>query len=143
MGAMGQNLFTYGTLSVPEVMTALIGRTFESSEAQADGYTCFLIKGEHYPGIVARAGHSARGRVHFDVDEETWSVLDRFEGDVYSRQSIEVKTSGQPVSALTYVILPWRAEVLSETPWDEAAFLAEHGKAYIDMCRKFGRRIRA
>ena len=48
------HVFTYGTLEIPEVMEAVIGKSLASAEAWAKGFAKFLLKGRIYPGMTAR-----------------------------------------------------------------------------------------
>lgn len=124
-------------------MTALTHRSFVSITAVAGGYACSLLKGECYPGLVRRDGHSTSGVLYWDVDEATFALLDAFEDEVYVRELLEVTTAGgERVSAMAYIIPSHRADLLSTTAWHVSTFLTTHGKAYLCMCRAAGQHLR-
>ncbi len=54
------HVFTYGTLEIPEVMEAVIGKSLASAEAWAKGFAKFLLKGRIYPGMTPSKGQSVR-----------------------------------------------------------------------------------
>jgi len=134
------HLFTYGTLAVPEVMTALTGLTFIRSAAELRGYACFLLKNRIYPGVTPRQGFATPGIVYFNLDDRTLQLIDEFEDDTYLRQPVRVfSAAGHALSAEAYVIPPERDGMLSAAPWDEAAFRRRHLPEYIELCERFSR----
>ncbi|MEN9580434.1 MAG: Gamma-glutamyl cyclotransferase, AIG2-like, partial [Pseudomonadota bacterium] len=56
-------LFVYGTLLVPEVVSEVIGRLPEARLATLAGYARFRMVGKHYPGLRAESGVSTDGAV--------------------------------------------------------------------------------
>ncbi len=136
-------LFTYGSLSLPEVMKTLTGRDFESSAADAEDFERFLLRGKPYPALVRRDGRKTEGRIYFEVDEDTLDVLDKFEDDCYVREEISVTLKGgevRSVSAAAYVLPQEQAELLSRERWDEEKFRAVYLDNYLRMCDSFYRK---
>lgn len=101
---MGVTIFTYGTLMVPAVMTAVCARRYRHAEATLTGFARFVVRGAMYPAIVPRAGARTDGRVYFDVRPVSLAHLDAYEGALYERRPVHVETGGASLSALTYVI---------------------------------------
>lgn len=147
---MTLQVFAYGTLAIPQVMTALTGVVFPTIPAHVTHYARFLLKGKPYPGMCRRKGAVTFGRLYRNVDEESLRVLDEFEDDIYVRETIVVNTeSGEFSKAWAYLIPEEYEARLGVECWDQANFLEKHGEAYIAMCarvreefaRKVGREV--
>ncbi|MGQ9662282.1 MAG: gamma-glutamylcyclotransferase family protein [Kiritimatiellia bacterium] len=127
------HLFVYGTLMCEEIMRRVTGTTWRSCEAILEGYKRRTIKGEVYPGIVSDPHCSTRGRLYFDVPETAIQQLDRFEGQMYKRCSVEVHVAntGERVSAQTYVLSESYRNRLGPDPWSFEAFLKNGKKRFL------------
>ena len=134
---MTHQVFAYGTLAIPQVMSALTGAGFPAVSAHVIHYARFLLKGKSYPGMCRRKGAMTSGRLYLNVDKESLRVMDEFEDDIYVRETIVVMTeSGTFANAWTYLI-PEDYEVrLGVECWDQDSFLEKHGEAYIAMCAR-------
>ncbi len=132
------NLFTYGTLMFPEVMEAVIGKPCESVGAVLKGYRRVRVLGRPYPGIYACGDHETCGRLYTGLNEGSLTLLDRFEGSLYERRHVTVKTTRQgSVDTSTYVIADGNTRVLSSDPWDADRFKAEWFEPYLQACHDF------
>ena len=137
---MSDLLFTYGTLQIPEVMEAVVGRVWVSVEAKAPGFAQFRFKDRIYPGMVAREASVTQGRVYCDTNDRTWYLLDSFEDPIYERQMVEVHlTDGARVNAQAYVLPGTQVHLLSSDPWTIDWFRAQHLEGYVSRCRMFFR----
>ncbi|MEM8495910.1 MAG: gamma-glutamylcyclotransferase family protein [Planctomycetota bacterium] len=133
---MGHDVFTYGTLMVPDVMRAVTGKRFQSRNAALHGFNRLRVRHEVYPAIVAAADASTRGRLYVGVDAANLKRLDDFEGEYYTRQSVTVTDDhGEIRQALAYVIADVHRHRLSEEPWDEAAFVEHHLPEFMKQVR--------
>ena len=113
------NLFTYGTLMIPEVMYAVTTRKFRFKNAVLRGYARFTVKGESYPGIIPVTDAVTEGIIYFDVDELSLERLGAFEGDLYQRKPVRVETKEREIrDAETYVIRPEYRGCLSSSEWN-------------------------
>ena len=130
MSAM-QHLFTYGTLSLQEVMQAVTGREFATEPATLADHRCRLIEGMWFPGIAPQEGESVRGLLHRDLDEAAFAALDDFESSLYERLPVTVHTETGPVEAQTYVLAPHNVGMLSKHEWNEHAFRADKLSQYL------------
>lgn len=111
-------LFCYGTLLYPPLLNHLLGGEADVCEACLIGYRCLAVKGEKYPGIVPSAGSSVRGQLVQRVPTGAWHRLDRYEGEFYRRESVEVKCAdGRHESAWTYVFRPRFRSRLGQRAW--------------------------
>jgi gamma-glutamylcyclotransferase (GGCT)/AIG2-like uncharacterized protein YtfP len=125
-------LFVYGTLMCEEVMAAVAGRRFPSQPAQLPGYRCAPIRGEIYPGIVPQADSMTRGRLCTGLSRQAMTKLDRFEGEMYRRQTVEVSLpDGSKREAWTYVLKPKYARLLADKDWDFDAFCKHHKRSFL------------
>lgn len=123
------NLYTYGTLMAPDIMQAVSGCILQSLEATLEGYRRFGIRGEKYPGIIRVKEGSVEGVLYLDVPPGAMARLDRFEGEMYRRETVMVHPSGgdKPLSAMVYVLKPEFTHLLTSEGWDFQNFL-KHGK---------------
>ena len=132
------NIFTYGTLMIPEVMAAVTTHKFRSTGAILKGYARFTVKGESYPGIIPVTDAATEGIIYFDVDELSLRRLDAFEGDLYQRIQIQVETKGiEILKADTYVIKPKFRSHLSSLEWNMKEFAQKHLKTFLETYSGF------
>ena len=126
--------FAYGSLIFGEVMTAVTGRRFASSEATLDGFANYRVADASYLGLIVLKGGSVLGRLYREVDRRSVRMLDRFEGDNYERVSVEVTTQeGERVSAAqTYVFKDRFRHLLTDDPWDVEDFRVNHLSRFLD-----------
>ncbi len=130
------NIFTYGTLMIPEVMYAVTTRKFRFKNAVLRGYARFTVKGESYPGIIPVTGAATEGIVYFDVDELSLERLGAFEGDLYQRTPVRVETKKEEIlNAETYVIKPEYRGYLSWKGWDVKEFIQKDLEAFLESYR--------
>ena len=67
---------------------------------------------------------SVDGVVYRDLPISAWSRLDRFEGDMYRRQRVEVELNdGTLLNAETYIVRLEYLDHLEESGWDLGEFL--------------------
>jgi len=120
---MIDKLFTYGTLEIPSVVKRVLGRDFVGRPAVLNDYARYLVRGETYPAIREEPGSAVRGTVYDGIDGELFRRLDTYEGEEYQKRSVQVMTDDGPHHAFVYTCAPG---LLSDTPWDQAAFIAHH-----------------
>ena len=132
---MNSALFTYGTLTFPEVMEAILGYRPEMLQAELVGYMRSSLKDRYYPGIIPARSSSCTGVVYFHLDEWSLNELDEFEGDEYDRQTVTVQTLGSVVEAYTYVIKPSCGHLVNHEPWNIIRFEENHLADYLTMIR--------
>jgi gamma-glutamylcyclotransferase (GGCT)/AIG2-like uncharacterized protein YtfP len=129
---MKVNLFTYGTLCLPEVMQSVAGRVFATATARLDGYLCRLLRRRVYPGMIRSTNDSTQGLLHYDVDAQSLARIDAFEGGYYRRESVlAVREDGGEVAACTYVLVESLHHLLSDSDWDEEEFRRKHLQHYL------------
>ncbi len=120
------NLFAYGTLMWPEVITAVIGRCPAGEPAMLPGYRRLRVKGEHYPVIVRSAGDAVEGIVYCGLTAAEFERLDAFEGEEYDRIAVSI---GQ-VKASVYVLSEEWKHIADSMPWFPEQLSAEHLAAF-------------
>ena len=134
------NIFTYGSLTVPEVMHAVTGHHFLHGEATLKGYARYAIEGVSYPGIIPEKGAETRGVVYLNIDRKSLLRLDGFEGEWYRRTPVEVLTAGRGLTpAETYVIAPAHRHRLSKQTWNLQKFLEQDLGRFLDRYEGFSR----
>lgn len=121
--AWGQNLFCYGTLQIPAVIEAVVGRRFRGRAAVLRGYAAFEVRGAEYPGIRRVPEHATSGQVYCGLTLGELSILDRFEGPLYQRRRMVVHThDGRRRGVWAYVVKPARHKRLTPALWRQRDF---------------------
>jgi gamma-glutamylcyclotransferase (GGCT)/AIG2-like uncharacterized protein YtfP len=123
-----------------EVMEALVGRAFEGRNATLRGYRRRLLRGEVYPAVTVDLRERTDGMLYAGLERSVLERLDRFEGPPYERRLLPVLLAdGSTLDAFVYVLRPEHEALLSDGPWDEASFRAQHLRHYLAACRSFAR----
>ncbi|MDD5033575.1 MAG: gamma-glutamylcyclotransferase [Methylococcaceae bacterium] len=125
-GVNVHNLFAYGTLQLPEVMLAVMGRTLPAQVARLEGYTRRRISEKNYPGIRPSPGSTVNGLIFVGIDAGDLHWLDVFEDDFYRRVPVEVVTAqGDMRIAQAYVMQEQFYDMLQDEDWDMEDFERE------------------
>lgn len=125
------NLYTYGSLRLPQVWEKVVGRTFLTTPGRLRDHVALRVKGRLFPGIIPRAGAVTAGTVYHDLDDDALVLLDAYESTLYERLPVVVETSGGPVDAQAYVVKPEYQIELESTPWDFQAFVEQDLAEYM------------
>ena len=124
----GLSVFAYGTLLVPEIALAVVGRLPVSCRAELHGFARYLVKHEVYPGVIPEPGAVVAGMLYSDVRQRELALLDEYEGPTYERREVEVRLvpADVRVRAQCYVVREALSDVLSAEPWDLDHFVQHH-----------------
>ncbi len=115
---MATDLFVYGSLLFEDVFRAVTGRGAAHEPAVLVGYARYRIRDATYPAIVPEPGESTEGVVYRALDHRAISALDRFEGDMYTRERVEVRRAdGTAWAVETYVFVDALRGLLEPEPW--------------------------
>ena len=113
-----RRLFCYGTLQLPTVLEAVIGRRLQGVRAALAGYGAFRIHRAEYPGLLRLPGQTAWGMLYDGLSLPELDVLDRFEGALYERRAYPVqRIDGRRVQAWVYMVAAGRHGQLTAAPW--------------------------
>ncbi|MDH5649500.1 MAG: gamma-glutamylcyclotransferase [Gammaproteobacteria bacterium] len=130
---MAHVLFTYGTLSLPEVIHRVTGKCFPAVDALIEEYETYYLKNRPYPGMCYTGKGNTWGKLHFDIDAATFDLLDHYEGGEYVRQQITaVTTEGKSVTAQAYVLADNAKHLVSVRPWNEKTFRQRYLAQYLN-----------
>ena len=133
---MQNHLFTYGSLMCCDIFERVAACSPYSTDAFLKDYQRKSIQDASFPGITFQTGSAVKGVLYFSLDNESIARLDLFEGDLYVRETVQVKTvDGQPFQAQTYVIRPEYTNRLSEKLWNFSEFL-QNRHSFIRACFK-------
>jgi gamma-glutamylcyclotransferase (GGCT)/AIG2-like uncharacterized protein YtfP len=122
------DLFTYGSLMCEDIMAYVAGEQLRATPALLPGFHRFLVKDEHYPGVVPDPTGTVTGLVYHTISLQGWSRLDAFEGEMYDRLPVTVRLGNHTeAQVFCYVFRPRFSHRLTATEWDYAAFL-QNGK---------------
>ena len=133
----GRALFTYGTLSLPDVMHALLGRSAVGTPASLPGWARYRVHGALYPAVISAPEARTDGVLHLGLQASEVGRIDRFEGELYVRRELEVEVDGGRRCADVYVLAPGSEAALSREPWDPREFAEHHESRYVAACRDF------
>ncbi|WP_372760018.1 gamma-glutamylcyclotransferase family protein, partial [Litorivivens sp.] len=84
------NLFCYGTLMYTPLLEALVGRECTVEPATLPDFACYGVKAAAYPAVIEQAGAQVRGVLVRDIPPGGWQALDRYEGEYYRREPVQV-----------------------------------------------------
>jgi gamma-glutamylcyclotransferase (GGCT)/AIG2-like uncharacterized protein YtfP len=117
-------LFCYGTLQIPSVIQAVVGRTPAGKPARLPGYARYRVDGTDYPGIVPLDTGETDGTLYEDITGMELETLDRFEGELYTRRLTRVLLGdGLSADAWAYCIAEGQASRLTGETWSLERFL--------------------
>ncbi len=132
------NLFAYGTLMCDDIMEEVSGCRLSSVPATLKGCCRRRVTGETYPGLLADPDGRVEGVLYRDVPPSAWERLDRFEGEMYTRQVVQISLrNGESLTASTYVVRPEFSHRLSASEWDFAEFLRSGKRAFQSQYKGF------
>ncbi len=129
------NLFVYGTLLFPEVVFALTGKKFKTKNAILLDYKRYKIFDQHisrkYPAIIESKSSVVKGKILFDIDEESLKILDFFEDKEYEKKTVIVQSDNKTFETIVYV---WKNEFKNKlkSKWSEEEFKKKHLYNYIN-----------
>lgn len=119
-------VFVYGSLLVPEVVRAVLGRAPRSSPAVLHDYRRCSLRGHAFPGLLAAAGHRTTGTI-IEVSPAELRRLDRYEDDFYTRRAATAaRDDGSAVPVQTYVLSARHRRMADPRTWSLAVFAARH-----------------
>ena len=132
------NLFSYGVLQHPKILSALCGTDFEMQSARLDGYRKVFLNHEPFAPcavVTPDENSSVAGQLLMNVDENLLPAFDAFEcvGEGwYTRIECTVTTNdGKRCAA--YLYAPGHAgESCLGEDWDQAYFLKSGRLDYLE-----------
>jgi gamma-glutamylcyclotransferase (GGCT)/AIG2-like uncharacterized protein YtfP len=126
-----RHLFAYGTLMCDDIMAEISESHLSFILATLRGYRRICVKCEHYPALVPDEERCVEGVLYLNVPGSAWARLDRFEGEMYSREIVQVERNDGPnVPADTYVARAEFMDYLVEVEWDFADFLRKYKESF-------------
>ncbi|ROS00101.1 gamma-glutamyl AIG2-like cyclotransferase [Sinobacterium caligoides] len=133
------NVFAYGLLKYPDMLTTLLGERIQLCQATLPDYSRRTIKEAEVPAVavvIPKTGETVEGSLLLDVDERGIKVLDAFEmleQGWYRRDTVQVQVADaeEVVEAQVYLAGP-AITAYSNGDWDESAFIEKHYQAYIE-----------
>jgi gamma-glutamylcyclotransferase (GGCT)/AIG2-like uncharacterized protein YtfP len=133
-----KNLFAYGTLLCEDIMHKVSGDLPAHEPALLHNYASRRVSGQSFPAIYSDRTSSVPGTVYFGVTQKAWLNLDRFEGDMYDRTSVEVMlTNGTMVKAETYVVKPEFRNQLSRNKWNLDRFICNDKRLFLEKIEQY------
>ena len=132
-----RNIFTYGTLIFPEILSAVTGRGFTSEAFSIDDYTSFAVHDQVFPGAVFSESDVLDGRLYSNVDDRSVAILDIFEGELYDRSSLTALKSEKEIDFDIYLFKNSEIDLLSQKSWSSVHFYENDYGDYLSRCKAF------
>jgi gamma-glutamylcyclotransferase (GGCT)/AIG2-like uncharacterized protein YtfP len=125
-------LFVYGTLRDPDVLLLVLGHLPDPATvvtARALDCRCVYYPGRTYPALLQAPGETAPGTLLTALTGADIAALDSFEGEEYSRRSIEIIVNSVLVTADVY----WPVATISPDAesWSLPVWVARHKAAFM------------
>ncbi len=136
------NLFAYGTLMLPEIFSEVTARNCEPDNAVLNDYERFRLEGAPFPAIVKAKGRSTEGVIYRLIDPTAFRRLDAFEGELYARTPVLVRTGTGVDLAMTYVLKDIYRHLLTDLPWSLEAFRENEKERFLKNHAGFARKNR-
>jgi gamma-glutamylcyclotransferase (GGCT)/AIG2-like uncharacterized protein YtfP len=125
--------FFYGTLMDPAVASRVTASPLTAARlrpAVLEGYRRVRVADQHYPTVVAAAGHRVEGRLFRNASPETQHRIAWYEDREYQLREVEVTgVGGVRTSAWVFVAGPKMK--LTEEDWDFAAWCLQHRRPFL------------
>jgi gamma-glutamylcyclotransferase (GGCT)/AIG2-like uncharacterized protein YtfP len=136
---MKMNIFVYGSLMDREIMNHVSGSDPFGKSAVLHDFGRYKIEDAHYPGMLKEQGNRVEGLLYFDVVPDAVYRLDIFEGEMYSREEVDVrlKENNDMHKAMTYVLKDEYRYVLSSSGWSFEEFLVSGKRLFIAAYKGF------
>lgn len=136
---MDRHLFVYGTLMDAEIMQRVSGQAYEGENAVLTHYQRKMVKGEVYPAIFSKENEQVEGKIYYNISCESINRLDRFEGEMYFRDIVNVSLLNDAIQqAETYVLKPEYYHVIDDKDWEYDLFMQSGKKIFEDGYFGFG-----
>lgn len=135
-GARSTPVFVYGSLMVPEVLTALLDRAVPTIPGRIDGWRRCELEGLPYPAIVSDEQASVAGLLLTDLEPHERDLFDTFEGPEYDIVEVQATTAHGPLEAEAYAAGDRLTSIAAATDWDPR-LLDIVLDAYVESCRRF------
>jgi gamma-glutamylcyclotransferase (GGCT)/AIG2-like uncharacterized protein YtfP len=116
------SVFTYGTLQIPEVMQAVVGREVASSPASLLSYRRHKIKNQVFPGLSYQPAAETAETLYTKMSAAELDLLDAFEADFYTREVVQAEVKGVLFDAFVYVMAANYQYLLLDEDWDRREF---------------------
>ena len=110
-------LFVYGTLIFDEILSKILGKRHISVPGLLEHYKIRKFYNAEYPGIIPDITSSVLGKIILDITEQDVSILDAYEGIMYKRTTLKIKTSSKEYYCQVYVVDDSYKKRLTEEPW--------------------------
>ena len=132
---MKNNLFVYGTLMFPDVYQQVVGHYPAYQEVVLKGFERRRVvhNGEPcaYPALVVD-DNQIIGKLIENVSSAAMVLLDRYEGEEYTRLKVNVWSGNKVTSAYTYIWNFTSEDQLGDI-WDPEAFYKDELSDYLRM----------
>jgi len=126
-------LFAYGTLMCRDIIEAVAGIVPKSVNGTAKGYRRLKVINQQYPGLVPYSEGSVDGVVYLEISPSCWNRLDLFEGEMYSRENVEIELEDKTIlTAETYIVKEMYRKNLSDEDWIFENFLQKGKTAFVN-----------
>lgn len=130
--------FAYGSLMCEDIMSAVAGMPLRGERAVLCGFIRHPVRDEDYPGAVPEEQGQVDGMIYRGLNDAAWARLDRFEGEMYERRIVRVRSGADEAAAWIYVFRPEYGHRLLPGDWSFERFLQEGKARFLQRYVGFG-----
>jgi gamma-glutamylcyclotransferase (GGCT)/AIG2-like uncharacterized protein YtfP len=124
------DLFAYGTLQFPGILSALLRRIPEHAAGTVPGWRVAALTARSYPGMVPAGQAAASGILLTGLTMAEWRLIDSYEDDYYELRQLTL-TDGRPCWTYAWV----RHADVAGHDWSAPEFAARHLADFTRRCR--------
>jgi len=114
--------FAYGSLMCEDIMSMVAGMALLGESALLQGHARHPVRDEDYPGMVEDVGGHVHGVLYRGLNDAALSRLDRFEGEMYARCQVRVRSHAGDTLAWAYLFQPEFVHLLMPGDWSYEDF---------------------
>ncbi len=112
-------------------MREVSGSQLSCAPGTMNGYCRRSVRKEHNPALAPDEESHVEGVLYRDVPRSAWRRLDRFEGEMYTRQLVKVEIfDGGTLTAEAYIVRPEFLCHHEASEWNFANFLRNGKKPF-------------
>lgn len=137
------NVFCYGPLGQPEIMSALTGRTVQGNPVFLDGFEFGTISPDALPGAYPAEGGRISGALYSGLTDQDFKVLNNFHDSYfeYTDNLTVTPRIGGPSPAASWIIPDRHKDIMSRKAWSLEAFRRTDLPRFVAACREYRRDV--
>jgi len=129
------SLFVYGTLMLPQIRHALLGKVLKHEPGILSGYSAYTFYLDNheseYPILKPEKGRVLNGYVLDGITKNDYSILKHYEGEDYHLNEIDVELNGKTIRTNIFLNVDGKTFRYCKK-WSVENFVENHFQNYLD-----------